>query len=109
MYFQTEKKEYLIQYFKYCENRHSVKYVISDMYEQYLLVTKIMFPKAKYVVDPFHYIRYIMDALDKVRIRLQDIYGYNSKEYRMLKNKKTVSLLRRYSNEIDWFTYTKRY
>ena len=68
-----------------------------------------MFPKAKYVVDPFHYTRYIMDALDKVRIRLQDNYGYNSKEYRMLKNKKNVSLLRRYSNEIDWFTYTKRF
>lgn len=43
----NRKKEYLIQYFTHCENRHSVKYVISDMYEQYLLVTKIMFPKAK--------------------------------------------------------------
>ena len=47
--------------------------------------------------------------LDKVRIKLQDKYGYNSKEYRMFKNKKNVSLLRRYSNKIDWFTYTKRY
>ena len=73
------------------------------------MVTKIMFPKAKYVVDPFHYTRYVMDALDKVRIRLQDDYGYNSKEYRILKNKKNVSLLRIYSNDIDWFTYTKRY
>ena len=105
----NRKKEYLIQYFTYCENRHSVEYVISDMYEPYLLVTIIMFPKAKYVVDPFHYTRYIMDALDKVRRRLQNNYGYNSKEYRMLKNKRNVSLLRRYSNEIDWFTYTKRY
>lgn len=105
----NRKKEYLIQYFTYCENRHSVEYVISDMYEPYRIVTTIMFPKAKYVVDPFHYTRYIMDALDKVRIRLQDNYGYNSKEYRMLKNKKNVSLLRRYSNEIDWFTYTKRF
>lgn len=68
-----------------------------------------MFPKAKYVVDPFHYTRYIMDELDKVRIRLQDNYGYNSKEYRILKNKKNVSLLRRYSNEIGWFTYTERF
>ena len=68
-----------------------------------------MFPKAKYVADPFHYTRYIMNALDKVRIRLQDNYGYNSKDYRMLKNKNNVGLLRRYSNEIDWFTYTKRY
>lgn len=79
------------------------------MYEPYRIVTTIMFPKAKYVVDPFHYTRYIMDELDKVRIRLQDNYGYNSKEYRILKNKKNVSLLRRYSNEIDWFTYTKRF
>lgn len=103
------KKEYLIQYFTYCENRHSIEFVISDMYEPYLLVTQIMFPKAKYVVDRFHYIRYVMDALDKVRIRLQKEYGYNSKEYRMLKNKKNVTLLRKYSNDIDWWTYTKRY
>lgn len=43
-----------------------------------------------------------MDALDKVRIRLQKEYGYNSKEYRMLKNKKNVTLLRKYSNDMDW-------
>lgn len=105
----SKKKEDLIQYFTYVENRSSVEFVISDMYEPYLLVTQIMFPKAKYVVDRFHYIRYIMDALDKIRIRLQKEYGYNSKEYRMLKSKKNISLLRRYSNEIDWFNYTKRY
>ena len=103
------KKEYLLQYFTYCNNRHSVEFVISDMYEPYLLVQKIMFPHAKYVVDKFHYTRYIMDALDKIRIRLQKEYGYNSKEYRMLKNKKNVTLLRKYSNDIDWWTYTKRY
>lgn len=58
----NRKKEYLIQYFTYCENRHLVEYVISDMYEPYRIVTTIMFPKAKYVVDPFHYTRYIMDG-----------------------------------------------
>ncbi len=103
------KKEYLMNYFTKVNNRHSVEFVISDMYEPYLLVQQIMFPYAKYVVDRFHYTRYIMDALDKVRIRLQKEYGYNSKEYRMLKNKKNVSLLRKYSNGIDWWTYTKRY
>lgn len=103
------KKEYLMQYFTHCENRHSVEYVVSDMYEPYLVVSQIMFPKAKYVVDRFHYTRYVMDALDKVRIRLQKQHGYNSKEYRMLKNKKNVTLLRKYSNDIDWWTYTNRY
>lgn len=105
----NRKKEYLIQYFTYCENRHSVEFVISDMYEPYKLVTNIMFPKAKYVADPFHYTRYVMDALDQIRIRLQKKYGEKSKEYRLLKNKKNVSLLRKYSNDIDWWIYTKRY
>ena len=84
------KKEYLIQYFTHCNNRHSVEYIISNMYEQYLLVQQIMFPHAKYVVDRFHYTRYIMDKLDNVRIRLQKTYGYNSKKYRILKNKKNI-------------------
>ena len=105
----SRKKEDLINYFTSVENRSSVEFVISDMYEPYLIVTKIMFPKAKYEVDRFHYITYIMDALDDVRIRLQKEYGYNSKEYRLLKNKKNISLLRKYSNDIEWFTYTKRY
>ena len=70
-YITRKKKEYLIQYFTYCNNRHSVEFVISDMYEPYLLVTKIMFPKAKYVVDRFHYITYIMDDLDKIRIKIK--------------------------------------
>ena len=58
----NRKKEYLEQYFTYNENWHSVEFVISDMYEPYLQVQKIMFPHAKYVVDRFHYIRYIMDG-----------------------------------------------
>ena len=41
--------------------------------------------------------------LDDIRIRLQDEYGYNSKEYRLLKNKKNASLLRKYGNEVEWF------
>ena len=105
----NRKKEYLIQYFTYCNNRHSVEFVISDMYEPYLIVTQIMFPKAKYVVDRFHYITYIMDALDDIRIRLQKEYGEKSKEYKLLKNKKNVSLLRKYGNDINWWVYTQRY
>ena len=105
----NRKKEYLIQYFQNAENRHSVEFVISDMYEPYLIVTRTMFPKAKYVVDRFHYTTYIMDALDDIRIRLQKQYGEKSKEYKLLKNKKNVSLLRKYGNEISWWVETERY
>ena len=107
----SRKKDYLISYFTHVENRNNVKYVIGDMYEAYLTVTKVMFKNAKYVVDRFHYVTYIMDALDDIRIRLQKEYGYNSREYKILKNKKNVSLLRiRYGDErINWYVYTKRY
>ncbi len=105
----SRRKDYLIQYFDFVENRKDVKYLIIDMYVPYLEVGKIMFPKATIIIDKFHYIRYIMQALDKIRIRLQKDYGYNSKEYNMLKNKNNVSLLRKYSNDTEWFVYTKRY
>ena len=105
----NRKKDYLISYFTKVENRSNVKYVISDMYEPYLLVTKAMFKNAKYVVDRFHYIEYVMNAVDEIRIRLQKTFGYNSKEYKLLKNKKNVSLLRKYYNDINWYVYTKRY
>ena len=105
----SRKKDYFLGYFTRVENRNNVKIVISDMYEPYLLVSKVMFPKARFVVDRFHFVRYTMDALDAVRIRIQKEYGYNSKEYRLLKNKKNVSLLRKYSNDIDWYVYTQRY
>lgn len=105
----NRKKEYLVQCFTHCDNRRSVEFVISDMYEPYLLVQQIMFPKAKYVVDKFHYTRYIMEALDKIRVRLQKEFGEKSKEYKLLKNKKNVSLLRKYGNDIDWWVETERY
>ena len=105
----TRKKYDLEQYFTLIENRNNVQYVISDMYEPYLILTNAMFHNAKFIVDRFHYIRYIMQALDKIRIRLQEEYGYNSKEYRLLKNKKNVSLLRKYANDVQWWVYTKRY
>lgn len=103
------RKERLIQYFTHTENRRSVEFVISDMYEPYLLVQQIMFSNAKYVVDRFHYIRYIMDALDKIRIKLQKEYGEKSKEYKLLKNRKNVSLLRKYGRDVSWWVEVERY
>ena len=105
----NRKKETLLQYFTYCENRVSVEIVISDMYEPYLQVTQAMFPKAIFVADPFHYTKHVMESLDKIRKRLQNEYGPKSREYKLLKNKKNVSLIRQYSNDVNWWVYTKRY
>lgn len=49
-----------------------------------------------------------MEALDKIRIRLQKEYGQKSREYKLLKNKKNVSLLRKYRNDINWWVEQER-
>ena len=36
-------------------------------------------------------------------------YGEKSKEYKILKNKKNVSLIRKYSNDINWWVEVERY
>ena len=50
-----------------------------------------------------------MNVLDKIRKRLQEEYGYNSREYKLLKNKKNVSLLRKRYIDINWYVYVRRY
>lgn len=106
----NRQKEYLNNYFTKITNRDSVEYVIGDMYEPYLLVTQVMFPKAKYVADRFHYERYVMKALDSIRIRLQDEYGEKTKEYKLLKRRYNASLIRIYYNRVDnWYSYIKIY
>lgn len=106
----SRKKDYLNNYFTKITNRYSVEYVIGDMYEPYLLVTKAMFPKAKYVADRFHFERYIMAALDNIRIRLQDEYGEKTKEYKLLKKSYNASLIRIYYNRVNnWYSYIKIY
>ena len=92
---KNRKKEYLVNYFSKVKNRYSVKVVICDLYDPYYQVVKICFPNAIFVADPFHYIRYIEEGLDTVRIRLVHKYENDKKsyEYKMLKNRTNKKLL----------------
>jgi len=67
------------------EERNNVKYVVSDMNEVYRYIIKKYFPNATYVVDCFHYLRYVEDAFNKVRIRIQKKYKTDDARYKMLK------------------------
>ena len=98
---RTRNKDFLIKYFKKVKNRKSVKVVICDLYKPYYEVVKICFPNAIFVADPFHYTRYVLDGLDKVRIRLMHSYENNKKsyEYNMLKNRVNRKLLLKSFNE----------
>lgn len=98
---KNRNKDFLIKYFVKIPNRKSVKAVICDLYRPYYEVVKICFPKAIFVADPFHYTRYVIDGLDKVRIRLVHEYEKNKKDekYRLIKSRLSKGLLLKSFNE----------
>lgn len=106
---ETRKKDYLMNYLRDVKDRNNVEYVVSDMYDTYLSITKKMFPNAKYVVDRFHYTRCSTIALDKVRIRFQDYFARDSKEYKILKKSKNANLYRKHGDDVNWFKPMKYY
>lgn len=95
----------LLDYLQYYFNRipidelKGVKYVVSDMYEAYKHLAITTFPNATLVIDAFHYIRYISDALNRIRRRIQEYFGRASNEYKILK--KYWKLLTMNSNKLD--------
>ena len=55
------------------------------MYDGYKHLAGSQLPNATFIVDAFHYIRYVMDAFNSVRIRIQKHYNTTSLQYYLLK------------------------
>lgn len=83
----TRRLDQLQSYFNKIprKEKENVKYVVSDMYEGYKHLAGFQLPNAIHVVDAFHYIRYVTEAFNKVRIRIQKNYNTKSIEYYILK------------------------
>ena len=66
-------KHFLCDYFKHIpeSERNNVKYVVSDLWETYSDIAFTYFRKAKFVADHFHFVRYAVQAIDKIRKRVQ--------------------------------------
>lgn len=115
------KKYYLMNYFtKFPEEmRNTVKYVCIDMWEPYRDVSKLLFKNAKICADPFHVIKLVNYAFNKVRIRIMNEFESDTEEYYLLKkfpklllkdydsleNKKNIKIYKKisfmYTNEIE--------
>lgn len=65
---------------------NSVKYIITDMYDGYITIAREYFKNATIVIDPFHYMRYFTDALQRLRMKYKN-YGYRDNA-RFNKNRK---------------------
>ena len=76
---ESRQKEYLDEYFDKIsfKERSTVKYFVSDMFEGYERVKNKYFPNAIHVVDLFHVISLLTNALNSVRVNVVKQRGCN--------------------------------
>ena len=84
---QDRSKASLSKYFMKIskEERSRVKYVVIDMWEPYVDVAKYFFDNPVIIVDSFHVIKEMNDALDKLRCRIMNTFQTGTEEYYLLK------------------------
>lgn len=81
------------------KEKDNVKYYITDMNEGFRTVKKKHFPSSTHIIDTFHFCRYVEDAWNNVRIRVQNSFPKDSKEYKILK--RYWRILSAYSIDIE--------
>ena len=97
----SRHKNYLTSYFSKIpfSLRNEVEYITIDMWESYLDLARIYFPKAKVAIDSFHVVKHVSNALDSVRKSIMNKYNNNADEidnntefYYLLKKYKYILL-----------------
>ena len=71
---ECRHKHFLCDYFKKFpqEQLDNVKFFVTDLWESYKDIAFTYFRKAKIVADHFHWVRYACDAVNKIRIDVQN-------------------------------------
>ena len=96
---EGQGREKVEEYLEKLPEPERVKGVAMDMHEPFRQAVQMCLPQAKIVVDKFHLIRHINEALDRVRSRLQ---GGNRKGRRRDLFKSRYTLLKGAEKLADW-------
>lgn len=65
----------------------NVRWFVSDMYDEYARVRRRFFPKAVHVVDLFHVVKLLTEAVKKLRANAMNAAGKGTFEYAFMKSK----------------------
>jgi transposase len=71
--------------FSYAQ-RQAVEYVIMDMNANYARIIPGLFPNARIIIDRFHIIQQITQAINTIRRGIQNLIEKHSREYKIMKN-----------------------
>ena len=113
----SRQQEYLYDYFNKVsdEERFSVKYIVTDLFEPFRTIVRNRFWKSIHIADRFHWVRLATDAYNRMRIKIMNNYKdlgdgqfkgrYNkySTYYYMLKKYAKVLVMNRYSRSESFF------
>ena len=99
---------YLIDYFKAIpeQERSKVKYFISDMYDGYLTVQRRFLKQSVHIIDLFHVITQMTEAVKKLRVKVMNNQEKGSVYYNFMKSHWKQFLCR--SKDISDKFYTHR-
>lgn len=88
----SRRLDYLRSYFNNIskEEKDNVEFLVSDMYDGYKHLHDYTFHNSTLVIDAFHYIRYITNAFDNVRIRIMKTFNKNDYRYKIIKKYKRL-------------------
>lgn len=89
------------------EARKQVKQVVIDMNAPYFVLIEELFPEAKIIIDPFHFIQLINRSMNQTRIRIMKKFN-NSKTYKQTdytKLKRYWKLLLKDAETLDYEHY----
>jgi transposase len=77
------RQEHLSAYFREVPRpeRNRVKYFVCDRWKLYVGLAKAYFPNASIIIDKYHFIRYVIWAIESVRKRLQRKMSANLRKY----------------------------
>lgn len=105
----TRRKNYLNNYFTEYDKKakNKVEFFVTDMWDTYISLAKIHFKKAKIIIDKFHIIKNMINAIDDIRIKFMNEHNKNSYEYRLFKkyNKKLKKKFSKISIEYKNYRY----
>lgn len=102
---RSRRKEWLDDYFSSMRpgELKNVKYVISDMFEGYSRMCRVWFPHATHVVDRFHVIQLMRNAVNSIRTRIMKMVDPEAAEYKFMKAHWESFLVRRRAIPDKWY------
>lgn len=105
---KNRKLDYLIEYFSSIDEkeRNNVKYFVSDMYDQYATIKERFFPDAIHVIDLFHIIKQLTEAINSIRVDVMKTTFKGTPENYFFKNYWKLFLCSRV--KIPYKTYTQK-